>query len=1225
MRQRPQKHTVVGISTTALAMVLCGLCACAPLSSNLRDLNREGQHHEVVQTGNEWLREHALDPEAAAEGKKVRVQVAVARMRLVETVDTVEAWVRYIQEFSRFEETAHLIEVARQGEASAWYRTRTLKAETTADHVLFRNRYPKSDLLPDSKTREAEIALDAAKNDRSVEAFRIFRRKYGDWEEAGTALGTARQLELEAAMAVADGLGTAGAWRDVRKNYAKWAEAHEAMPGIRTKELDLAYSEAISANMPHVWRTFRGEYASWPEAQEKVKAAYEAEATRALEIILAEGDLDALSGYRRDYPEDRWQEAAHRAEVEIGFQTIASALDSDGMPYTADVESFLDRHEGSEYLDAVADGREPVLWGLATDNEEVAYLRMYRTLYPGTDRARSAWKRETELAWQGALAADEPEAWARFLRLYATTSRAAEAERRFYLSQRLRDASTRWPRAEISRIRKVGKSTFDIYLNVRDCFGERVAGLTRGVFEVFADGEPVVVDRFWGLEEDRPIDLVFAIDISGSMSTEIEAVQAAVLDFVETFRFRGRDVRLGLVTFSDSVAKVHQPTASTRHFKRWISGIERSTGGGGSGEDGVHALLTAGSMHFGANSERAVIMMSDEHLQINRGGRAALGVKGDAQCRRLMKVARCIQRCKKAVCLGKCWGMISADHRRWLNKCQRRYGMKRCLYAMNWDNLIPALEQCSAPVGEYSKEMGALAERLNRRKVRPFFLVPEQLSGFDRVAELTDGQTMAVPQDGTDPEPYIDALYAIADQLSKEYILRVRVPAKLKDPRLIVAVRNMHHWNPSGNAPRDQIIAMIGTPPDDTDIIPASCSVIHALTPSKLWRSEDCGEQWDEVELVGEPSKIVGYAHDQSLLLVQTDAGVISVSLEYDEMEVLDLGHHRIESIALTVDGAVWATAHREGAWDILRREPDRSEFTAVRSFDNEMSIGGPLLLTSPDAPDVCTILPSSKRLCTLDGGETWIESRATGLPPSAFAGAVEVTRVPSRRGVFVAALSDGSVVRSIDYGARWNKTLGAVPARTQLASIMGERPAVCASRPEGLLCSEDAGRSWYPVLRPGGGQPGGTITVAGRDLFLAQDGVVYRLDRVLNREIPSSAVYFATGKSKPLAAMHPFLELLAAVLKRNPELYLNVEGHADKRGSVEYNEALSRDRARNVRSYLVDAGADSERVQVAHYGERRPIRPGSTSSDLSRNRRVELILMRRVPVAGWGSSNCDE
>jgi len=80
-------------------------------------------------------------------------------------------------------------------------------------------------------------------------------------------------------------------------------------------------------------------------------------------------------------------------------------------------------------------------------------------------------------------------------------------------------------------------------------------------------------------------------------------------------------------------------------------------------------------------------------------------------------------------------------------------------------------------------------------------------------------------------------------------------------------------------------------------------------------------------------------------------------------------------------------------------------------------------------------------------------------------------------------------------------------------------------------------------------------------------------------------------------------------VLRANPGLTLRVTGHADERGSLEYNLALGMRRAQSVKDYLAGFGIDAARVQIDSMGEDQPLEEGSNEAAWARNRRAEFQI----------------
>ena len=85
----------------------------------------------------------------------------------------------------------------------------------------------------------------------------------------------------------------------------------------------------------------------------------------------------------------------------------------------------------------------------------------------------------------------------------------------------------------------------------------------------------------------------------------------------------------------------------------------------------------------------------------------------------------------------------------------------------------------------------------------------------------------------------------------------------------------------------------------------------------------------------------------------------------------------------------------------------------------------------------------------------------------------------------------------------------------------------------------------------------------------------------------------------------------VSRLMKDNPKYTLLVEGHADERGTREYNLALSERRAKAVEDFLSASGVSVFNVEVVGYGEEQPVDNGSNESAWSQNRRAELFFIK--------------
>jgi len=102
--------------------------------------------------------------------------------------------------------------------------------------------------------------------------------------------------------------------------------------------------------------------------------------------------------------------------------------------------------------------------------------------------------------------------------------------------------------------------------------------------------------------------------------------------------------------------------------------------------------------------------------------------------------------------------------------------------------------------------------------------------------------------------------------------------------------------------------------------------------------------------------------------------------------------------------------------------------------------------------------------------------------------------------------------------------------------------------------------------------------------------------------------LYFDYDSSDVLPEYRPAVEAHAAYLMANPQQTVSLEGHADERGSREYNLALGERRAQSVKRQMVVLGASASQIRTTSYGEERPVAGDHDESSWSQNRRVEII-----------------
>jgi len=121
-------------------------------------------------------------------------------------------------------------------------------------------------------------------------------------------------------------------------------------------------------------------------------------------------------------------------------------------------------------------------------------------------------------------------------------------------------------------------------------------------------------------------------------------------------------------------------------------------------------------------------------------------------------------------------------------------------------------------------------------------------------------------------------------------------------------------------------------------------------------------------------------------------------------------------------------------------------------------------------------------------------------------------------------------------------------------------------------------------------------------DVYTGKETVKFLASGVPDR------IFFATNKSSLTTAARETLRKQATYLRKNKSLSVTIEGHADERGTREYNLALGERRANAAKDYLMTYGISGKRIAVISYGKEKPVNPASTPLAWSQNRRSVTV-----------------
>lgn len=109
-----------------------------------------------------------------------------------------------------------------------------------------------------------------------------------------------------------------------------------------------------------------------------------------------------------------------------------------------------------------------------------------------------------------------------------------------------------------------------------------------------------------------------------------------------------------------------------------------------------------------------------------------------------------------------------------------------------------------------------------------------------------------------------------------------------------------------------------------------------------------------------------------------------------------------------------------------------------------------------------------------------------------------------------------------------------------------------------------------------------------------------------------STTIYFDTDSSDVDSQDAAALQAQAQYFARYPQITFTIEGHADERGTREYNIALGEKRATSAKAYLTSLGVDANRIAVVSYGKESPVALASNEAAWAQNRRAASVIINR-------------
>jgi outer membrane protein OmpA-like peptidoglycan-associated protein len=755
--------------------------------------------------------------------------------------------------------------------------------------------------------REGEAAWAALGPVRDVSALEALLARYAEGRVAGPIRAHLARVRLEAA-----GDDTS-ALRAVHRAFLAYPTSRDvALEAIaRAKRLD--FDRAMIAESLPLWATWRSTYAGM-DAEPSLLARAITEEQR---LVFAQATTpEALLAERDRFDDDGWRERVDEGATRVA---LGQLWERDFQ----DTTGWLARYRDRPNLRAIAKTMPPEMAERLAALDRVDTWRCYAVLFPDGPFGPIAEERATEvalreavaadtpavllafvqdfpdhpaaprllqrardLAWEQAEEAGDPQAYRDFLEAHPEDPRAWQAEARVIL---LGEAET-FPRTALRRVRRAGPDVQEFTVEVLGCDRQRIAGLVQSDFGVWQGMREAQMVAFGNNESERPLDIVVALDLSGSMLEEQGAVREAIRAFSSQMSFRSRPFRVGLVGFSDAFEALHTLSANPTDLEGWIDGLPESAGG--IAEDSIGAGYIAHQWLRSSRAERVVVLLTDEPLQVNDYGYDQTLAASSPTCDPFGRTAQCIAACSgESACGLACLNGDTTGVRAWVEACAPDEGASACLdQARGW--LEATYQDCGARYGDPAVQR--VAATLRSADVRVFVLGPASIQepDFEHLAQGTGGRWIDVPEDSTDSGPYTAALLDVADELSRQYTIHARVPV---GPPPQILAPNARRWLAIGPAapappspaptapptPATRSTAPEGPPSlSQTLAVPQRAGVLlGAEDDGDVWRSLDGGATWRRVDAgQGNPRRLSAAgpwvcASDLRSLRCATDGG----------------------------------------------------------------------------------------------------------------------------------------------------------------------------------------------------------------------------------------------------------------------------------------------------------------------------------------------------------------
>ena len=824
--------------------------------------------------------------------------------------------------------------------------------------------------------------------------------------------------------------------------------------------------------------------------------------------------------FKESYPDGYYYKLAEEKAGTLIYQKVRKADDLD--TYI----SFIQQHPNSHFATEARERSVELAWQRAQSRNDSDSYKQFRETFPDSQYAPLAFSKELDMNWSSTRKMHKIDTYRQFEKEYPKTEQATVAEGlEWHLYEYERKPYPQELLPRITRIFREDDGRYRLYLDVTNSLGEFVGGLNASNFSVYDAGYKANDIQLEGMESNRPVDVVFVLDVSGSMQDKIDGVKGSIIRFSDLMGLRSRDYRLGVVTFVEEIfsingkdpAKKASMTKDPLVFQRWIENIELESG---SEEDDYLALDFAKDIRFRKEAQHIIILISDEIPTNTRRFPGATGI----------------------------------------------------------------------------------ARTLAKKDIIVYAIGPQHNS-FQELASITGGLDFPI-----DRRRFTDIMEHVTQKISKQYRLRYlrppNAPPVMDELQVKLRVRSDYALiQVNESEPNRAGSDVIKISPNNSSIMYRSLKdnqVLCSQTKGKRWAV--CGEG------LNANGKIIQFEEDENGTVVgRNELGELWESSDGGKTFSLLESIPKTPVFALSPNGIIWYFADQA-----LKRLEKSGSTTTYATLPEGVKPKSLVLSTHEDR---VFILADDKNIYSQKGNYDM------EVVPSPCEGTgLSLHQHPSRTGLLF-ALCEKSLHRSLDSGVSWHQTN--LPENTAVKEYTLQSLLIDPTVEQknlllstaGILYSSDIGMNWdwYERMRSGNHSIHDIDMGSDGQIFMA-DGdkdSVYGFQPVSNREYLFNKLFYKSGAYVPNRKLETHLDDIAIDLRRNRSLQLLIEGHTDSYGSDKENLNLSRKRAKWLYEYMVKKSVPEGQLQMAWYGESRPLASNKTSKGRAQNRRVELLMIQ--------------